>query len=190
MKRVREENNNTRDRWEQIYGGPDVDRWTMWHDPELLRMFSERIPRRARVLDLGVGNAFAERLIARPDVLWHGVDHSPAVLAHLEKVGGVFWGALIPWDLEALPVPFVDRQFDLVMCTEVLEHMSDPPALAAEIVRCGKAVAVTVPNANATDTAFHLWSIDEDDLRTWFPGCEIQTARKGTILCAFTKADG
>lgn len=187
MQRIREVNNNTRARWDDIYGGPDVDRWTMWHDAALIAMFAERLPPRARVLDLGVGNGFAERHIAklRPDVWWTGVDHSQPVLDHLARIKAVRWSELIAWDLESVPLPFTDNQFDVVMCTEVLEHVEQPAALAAEIRRVGRLTAVTVPAANATDTEFHVWSLDEADLRSWFPGCEILTARGGTILCAF-----
>ena len=52
-------------------------------------------------------------------------------------------------DLSALPFP--DRCFDLVLCTEVLEHIADPKAVIAEMARItthNGYVLITTPNPN------------------------------------------
>jgi ubiquinone/menaquinone biosynthesis C-methylase UbiE len=44
-------------------------------------------------------------------------------------------------------LPFEDRAFDLVLCLEVLEHLADPDAALAELVRVSdRMVVITVPH--------------------------------------------
>jgi ubiquinone/menaquinone biosynthesis C-methylase UbiE len=44
-------------------------------------------------------------------------------------------------------LPYPDSSFDLVMCLEVIEHLDDPTAAAAELARvAGRDVVVSVPH--------------------------------------------
>ncbi len=43
-------------------------------------------------------------------------------------------------------LPYKDRQFDIVVCSEVLEHLNNPEKAFLEICRVGKNILVTVPN--------------------------------------------
>jgi 2-polyprenyl-3-methyl-5-hydroxy-6-metoxy-1,4-benzoquinol methylase len=46
-----------------------------------------------------------------------------------------------------LDLPFADGEFDLVLCLEVLEHLDDPRAAAAELARVGSGrVVISVPH--------------------------------------------
>lgn len=87
----------------------------------------------ARVLDVGCG---AGNLLAKlPPCRAFGVDVEPAILR-----GGV------AGDAEALP--FHDASFDVVFCSEVIEHVPDPDRLVAELRRVlhpgGSAVVSTI----------------------------------------------
>lgn len=44
------------------------------------------------------------------------------------------------------PWPFVDRQFDFVVCSHTLEDVRDPLAVCAEIIRVGKRGYIEVPS--------------------------------------------
>jgi SAM-dependent methyltransferase len=103
---------DVRDRFEQ----PAV--WGHLADDPKIRgraqMFEEMIPERVeRVLDVGCGDgAITDRLAQRWEVT--GVDQSPTALSHVrtEAVLG-----------SATNLPFPDNSFDLVLSSEMLEHL-------------------------------------------------------------------
>lgn len=96
------------------------------------------------VLDAGAGTGWFSRGLAR----WGGrvtsLDVGPELMAEVRKkcesrlvVGSV------------LELPFPDASFDAVLCTEVIEHTTDPRRAVAElcrVLRPGGALALTVPN--------------------------------------------
>lgn len=53
-------------------------------------------------------------------------------------------------------LPFRDKSFDFVYCSHVLEHVEDPKAACAELVRVGRRGYIETPNL-ATDLLF-AWS--------------------------------
>jgi SAM-dependent methyltransferase len=60
-------------------------------------------------------------------------------------------------DMETSPLPFADATFDTVTMTDALEHVADPPRLAAEVARIlrpGGRLVVRVPHY----TSLHAWS--------------------------------
>jgi SAM-dependent methyltransferase len=64
------------------------------------------------------------------------------------------------FEADAAQMPFADSVFDYVICSHVLEHVVDPAAVAAEIVRVGRAGYVEVPEAASAkilDFPSHLW---------------------------------
>jgi len=77
--------------------------------------------RSLRVLDVGCGNKPYYPYFAACAAEYVGVDVVPG--PEVDLVGGV----------EALPVP--DGSFDLVLCTQVLEHVDDPARAVAELRR-------------------------------------------------------
>lgn len=170
MEQVREDNQNTLEEWDGIYGGENGRRWTIWHDDELISLFAKNIPEYASVLDVGVGNGWAQNKISRlrPDIQWSGCDFSSAAI-ELVKTIDIPWADLKVVDLEKPPIPFADQSYSTVMCAEVLEHLTDPFGVAKELTRIAKqTVIITVPRENATDTKYHLWSLDDADMHKMF----------------------
>jgi SAM-dependent methyltransferase len=61
---------------------------------------------------------------------------------------------------DAAAMPFADGAFDYVVCSHVLEHVVDPAAVVAEMVRVGRAGYIEVPDAASAkilDFPSHLW---------------------------------
>lgn len=64
------------------------------------------------------------------------------------------------FDADAAAMPFRDKSFDYVICSNVLEHVTDPVAVAAEMSRVGRAGYIEVPeaaSAKIVDFPSHLW---------------------------------
>lgn len=90
------------------------------------------------VLEVGAGDHSFAPAIRTPDTTWMTVDAAPPA------------DFLCDLNVENVSLPFPDARFDLVVCTELLEHMLWPHLLLSEIRRVllpsGRLVA-SVPNA-------------------------------------------
>jgi ubiquinone/menaquinone biosynthesis C-methylase UbiE len=131
-----------RDEALQYYDQPEL-----WGGDELSEMERERvtetlaaIPREvASVLDVGCGDGrLTNRLVERHERVV-GVDIAPEALRHVDAETHV---------APVTELPFADRSFDLVLCTEVLEHLEDRELARAlgELSRvAGRHVLLSVP---------------------------------------------
>jgi 2-polyprenyl-6-hydroxyphenyl methylase / 3-demethylubiquinone-9 3-methyltransferase len=88
-----------------------------------------------RVLDLGCGGGLATACLARRGAKVIGLDRSRASLyeAHRHTHQLCPRPDFLCGQAEALP--FADASFDVVWCTDVLEHLADLPAAVAQIAR-------------------------------------------------------
>lgn len=95
------------------------------------------------VLDVGCGDgSLAQDLGQRTGARVLGVDLSARRVQRAQsRVAG-----LIVSQAGIYALPFRDRAFPLVVCTDLLEHLDDPQAALRELVRvCSGLVLVTVP---------------------------------------------
>ena len=84
------------------------------------------------VLDVGCDEAPLRKLVHQP-FRYVGVDIRP--------------GSDVVLDLDKDPLPFPDRHFDTVLCTDVLEHLERCHAVYDELCRVAKnRVVVSLPN--------------------------------------------
>jgi SAM-dependent methyltransferase len=91
------------------------------------------------VVDVGCGMGeccvFAGKLGA--DVI--GIEVDPNLIGLLEaKMAPIPARSFRAILTDSRPIPLPDASADVIICTEVIEHMPDPPAFLAELVRIGK----------------------------------------------------
>jgi len=104
-----------------------------------------------RVLEVGCG---AGHVLARfPQAERVGLDLSPTMLERARRR----LGPQVPLHHgSADSLPFADGTFDVVLCTEVLEHTPEPTVVLRELLRVAGSkgrVVVSVPNENRIDAA-------------------------------------
>mgnify|MGYP005866201845 CR=1 FL=1 len=128
-----------------------------------------------RVLDVGCGEGFVLRYLQQrlPETLFCAVDVDRHALLLARGCGAP--GPLLCADVAALP--FTSSVVDLVLCLEVLEHLSQPVTGLAELRRVTKgALIISVPNqphfslANlARGKNLRHWGDDPEHLQRWRP---------------------
>lgn len=171
MLRLRPDNLNTMEAWEDSYSTPEkARRWTIWHNNDLVTKMCAALPLHAEVLDVACGSGTGPKLIRerRPDIIWHACDFSCNSIKFLREHSGVPWGSLTIGDATKA-LPFEDNQFQVVLCTELLEHLEEPHNTVKELVRVARELVITtVPFRNAVASYFHVWSFEIDDLIEMF----------------------
>lgn len=164
---------NTLRAYNRVYGSDE--RLAEYLTPQRLEFYKEVAERCAplaprRVVDVGCGTGHLLRFLVdsmqtEPELIV-GIDHSPAGIRRART--SVPKGRWLVADLFRL-TPEWDR-FDLVLCTEVLEHVHEP-ARAVEVLRrlCahGGSVAITVPDGKQDSWEGHVNFWDERDLRAF-----------------------
>ena len=104
-----------------------------------------------RVLEVGCG---AGHVLERfPDTQRTGIDLSSGMLQRARRRLG---GDVRLLRSQAERLPFSDGSFDIVLCTEVLEHTSDPSQVIAELLRVAGPtgrVVVSIPSEKNIDRA-------------------------------------
>ena len=126
------------DRYEQ-----DLDAWDYRTPHDVAELLHEAQPDAARVLDVGCGTGRVGRALrATGFTSIVGCDLSPNVLEHAEATG--LYERVVEVDLQQLPTPFADDEFDALSCVGVLTYLPDTEATLREffrLVRTGGTIA-------------------------------------------------
>lgn len=112
------------------------------------------------ILDVGCGPGYLLKVLgdANPDARLAGFDLSPAVLKAASEVC-----PRASFDTHDV-YNEIHQHFDLVFCTEVLEHLDYPRKALDRIVEAASQVVLTVPNGRLDSYRGHInfWS-----MRSW-----------------------
>lgn len=127
-----------------IPGKVDVD---LWNEHLSRYLFASRLCRGKRVIDLGCGNGYGSAELARLAESVIAVDLSAEAIADAQAQYG---NARLHFDVASLEkLPFADGSFQLGVCFEVIEHLSDFRALLTEARRVldpGGQFIISTPN--------------------------------------------
>jgi 2-polyprenyl-3-methyl-5-hydroxy-6-metoxy-1,4-benzoquinol methylase len=135
------------------------------------------------VLDVGCGCGQLLNEIKKvfPDARLEGVDFSPESIRVARKLSpAAVFDVLSIFELEKL-----GRQFDLVLCTEVLEHLEDADLAMEKLVgRCqhGGTLVITVPQGRLDTFAGHFNFWTPESFRREFRGLNPQVEELNSYL--------
>jgi 2-polyprenyl-3-methyl-5-hydroxy-6-metoxy-1,4-benzoquinol methylase len=98
-----------------------------------------------KVLEVGCGLGFFSKKMYRKGALITGIDVGEKLVKITSKKipGGKFLVG------SALDIPFRKNEFDIILCTEVIEHTEDPKRAISELFRVtkqGGIIIITTPN--------------------------------------------
>jgi len=97
------------------------------------------------ILDAGCGEGFTMDKLSKNGIgeKMEGIEYSKEVI----NLGKKLFPNLIFKDGSIYDMPYKDNSFDLVVCTEVLEHLEQPAKALQEMLRVSKKyLIVSVPN--------------------------------------------
>jgi FkbM family methyltransferase len=130
-------NQRSRDRWVQAKAGT--------------------VPAAARVLDIGAGTCLYRPLFSHCDYKTHDFKKYEGA----EKHGGTSTYGHIDFVSDILAIPAPDDSFDIILCTEVLEHVPEPIKVLKEIsrlLRPGGRAFITAPlGSGLHQLPFHFY---------------------------------
>ena len=98
-----------------------------------------------KILDAGCGEGFISNLIYTncTNIEITGLEYTEEALRIARKMNPQI--SFIQGDI--VKMPFVSGAFDIVLCTEVLEHLADPSAALSELLRVARGpLIITVPH--------------------------------------------
>src|SRR5579864_6264109 len=103
------------------------------------------------VLDLGCGDGGNARFCAQLGAHLILADIDTEKVAHTKRRLAVYPDLrLETYVSDANPLPIADATVSRVVCAEVLEHVDDPAAIMAELVRVGRPGALYLLTVHAT----------------------------------------
>lgn len=125
-----------------------------------IERYAQTIKPGETVVDLGSGHNPYPRADVYVDYFLDDNKHREGVSLVKPKKG-----KFVEWDLNQYPLPFKDNEFDFVICSHILEHITDPATFLKEVQRIGKRGYIETPN-KLYEQIFgwgdvHIWFVEK-----------------------------
>ena len=152
--------------WSQERSAPRYDRFY----PIAFNKLVQMIPRNSKVIDIGCGlGILMARLRTEKACEVLGIDISKEAISALYEKGMRGVVAHVP------PIPICSDSADIVIATEVLEHVRSPKVFLKEMLRILKpngTIFITVPEAalGPNTERYHIWKFSENSIFKLFKG--------------------
>jgi len=184
MEQIQSPNPNTIERMNQHYEkfNPDSERFNDWMMPKLL----EVVPKKGKILEVGCGfGRTLHELKNHTGAILHGIELSPiAVEKAVNHYSGIIFEVA---DCEDMTY---DREYDLVICSQTLEHVDNPKICIARMMKAvkkGGYIFITVPWPGSNldrGVKLHHWTFYPEDYKEWLPGCQViqETPRHMVVI--------
>lgn len=124
-----------------IPGHVDAD---LWNEHFARYRFAARMAAGKRVLDVGCGTGYGSAALRSVAASVAGIDVAREALDYARRFAGVDWA-----QASATALPFASASFDVVVCYEVIEHLTNWPELLREakrVLTAGGTLIVSTPN--------------------------------------------
>lgn len=162
----------------------------LWHTRKwmVIKKMIGRTSKRKRALDVGCASGWLTAKVTQilPEVEVIGLDIAPEMVKHAR----INHPEIIFVCADAHQLPFPDGNFDLIICTETLEHVADPLAVLFEIRRClsprGKAIISMDAGSSLFNLAWFIWTKNKG--RVW-RGAHLHRFRPESLKDLFKKAN-
>lgn len=157
-------NANTQDHWNDAWArhGKDGYRATGIL-PEIRDSLVKIIPSGVKILDVGCGVGEIMTLLQeRNKCVCSGMDIAPSAVAAVKAKGMEARVGILP------DIPFSDASFEVLLCTEVLEHVTDAKSAVGSMYRVlqpGGLLVLTVPDGEVDMEEFHVHRFNEKSIR-------------------------
>jgi 2-polyprenyl-3-methyl-5-hydroxy-6-metoxy-1,4-benzoquinol methylase len=166
MRRLPFSNINTKDFWDDQYL-----RRTYTDEQTRLVVVAQLIdnlkPKNVLDIGCGLGEVYGRLKIANTQCDYYGTDFSETAIKRCqEKFPEANWIVA-----EVDKQPFGDKEFDVVVSCEVLEHLENAWDLIKETKRLVKdngTIIITTPRLFGVPSDEHLWMFDDYDMKVFF----------------------
>ena len=146
---------------------------------EIVDVIENKVKANMDIVDIGcgAGDLLAEIISRVPGVNIHGLDFSSKAIEAAKRkfLNGAFKQFVIEKQL-----PYEDSLFDIVMCTDVLEHLEYPSVVINELLRICKSggyIFIVVPDGDVDQFLGHYWFWNQESLEQLFQEHEVEIFR-------------
>ena len=182
MRRLPASNINTKDFWDDQYlrrvYKDDYTRLAI-----VAQLINNLKPKNVLDIGCGLGEIYGRLKISNTQCDYYGTDFSETAIKRCQETFNTFEGyPTSHWLIaEVNKQPFKDKEFDVVVACEVIEHMENPWDLIKEMKRVVKDdghIIISTPRELGVPSDEHLWYFTDADMKEFFPNHKVLVVEK------------